>query len=47
MDVQQAIYLSIHEAFAREGVEFAYPTQTLRIAQPAESEPPAALRGNG
>ena len=29
MDIQQAINLSIHEQFEREGIEFAYPTQTL------------------
>jgi small-conductance mechanosensitive channel len=29
MDRNQGIYLRIHEAFEREGIEFAYPTQTL------------------
>jgi len=29
MDIQQAINLEIHEAFEAEGIEFAYPTQTL------------------
>ncbi len=29
MDIQQAINLAIHEAFEAEGIEFAYPTQTL------------------
>lgn len=29
MDIQQAINLDIHEAFEAEGIEFAYPTQTL------------------
>lgn len=29
MDIQQAINLNIHEQFEREGIEFAYPTQTL------------------
>ena len=29
MDVQQAINLAIHEYFEDEGIEFAYPTQTL------------------
>ena len=32
MDVQQAINLAIFERFAREGVDFAYPTRTLYIA---------------
>jgi small-conductance mechanosensitive channel len=29
MDIQQAVNLGIHEAFEREGIDFAYPTQTL------------------
>jgi len=29
MDIQQAIYLIIHEKFEEEGIDFAYPTQTL------------------
>lgn len=33
MDIQQAINLAIHEAFEREGIEFAYPTQTLIMQQ--------------
>jgi small-conductance mechanosensitive channel len=31
MDAQQAINFRIHEAFESLGVQFAYPTQTLRI----------------
>ncbi len=31
MDVQQAINLRIHEEFEKEGMEFAYPTQTLFV----------------
>ncbi|MGD2137645.1 MAG: mechanosensitive ion channel family protein [Gammaproteobacteria bacterium] len=31
MDIQQAINLRIHERFEQEGIEFAYPTQTLFI----------------
>ena len=31
MDTQQAINLAIYETFEREGIEFAYPTQTLYI----------------
>jgi small-conductance mechanosensitive channel len=34
MDIQQAINLSIHEQFEVEGIEFAYPTQTLFIEKP-------------
>ncbi|OIQ89762.1 Low conductance mechanosensitive channel YnaI [mine drainage metagenome] len=33
MDIQQAINLNVFEAFEKEGVEFAYPTQTLFIAK--------------
>jgi small-conductance mechanosensitive channel len=33
MDIQQAIYLTIHEQFETEGIEFAYPTQTLFLEQ--------------
>jgi small-conductance mechanosensitive channel len=29
MDIQQAINLFIHERFEQEGIEFAYPTQTI------------------
>lgn len=31
MDIQQAINLSIFEAFEKEGIEFAYPSQTLFV----------------
>ncbi|MBZ0181244.1 MAG: mechanosensitive ion channel family protein [Melioribacteraceae bacterium] len=31
MDIHQNINLKIYEAFEREGIEFAYPTQTLHI----------------
>lgn len=31
MDVQQAINLEIYERFEEEGIEFAYPTQTLLL----------------
>jgi len=31
MDIQQAINLFIHEHFEKEGIEFAYPTQTLFV----------------
>ena len=29
MDVQQAVNLAIYKHFDQEGIEFAYPTQTL------------------
>jgi small-conductance mechanosensitive channel len=35
MDIQQAINLHIHERFEQEAIEFAYPTQTLFVAQTA------------
>jgi small-conductance mechanosensitive channel len=31
MDIQQAINLSIFEAFEKEQIEFAYPSQTLFV----------------
>jgi len=33
MDCQQAINLHIHERFEEEGIEFAYPTQTLFLVK--------------
>jgi len=33
MDTQQAINLAIHGMFEKEGIEFAYPTQTVYIAR--------------
>lgn len=44
MDIQQAINFRIHEAFEAEGIEFAYPTQTLFLEhteQPGATEAPA------
>lgn len=32
MDVQQDILLGIHDVFERNGIEFAFPTQTLHVA---------------
>lgn len=32
MDIQQAINLDIHKRFQAQGIEFAYPTQTLHVA---------------
>jgi small-conductance mechanosensitive channel len=31
MDVQQAINLDIYRTFQGQGIEFAYPTQTLLV----------------
>ena len=39
MDVQQSVYLAIHEAFEREGIELAYPTQKLWLAGLPEGKP--------
>lgn len=33
MDIQQAVYFAIHEAFEKEQIEFAYPTQKLFVEQ--------------
>jgi small-conductance mechanosensitive channel len=33
MDIQQAINLRIHERFEQEGIDFAYPTQTIYVKQ--------------
>ena len=35
MDIQQKINLAIVEKFEKEGIEFAYPTQTLLIEKGA------------
>ncbi|KPJ53360.1 mechanosensitive ion channel protein MscS [candidate division TA06 bacterium DG_24] len=42
MDIQQAINLAIYEAFEEQGIEFAYPTQTLYVSDgraPLEKAP--------
>jgi len=33
IDIQQSIYFAIHEAFEREQINFAYPTQKLFVEQ--------------
>ncbi len=38
MDIQQAIHFQVHEAFEEEGIEFAYPTQTVFVAGGSESD---------
>jgi small-conductance mechanosensitive channel len=40
MDVQHRINLEIYDRFAAEGVEFAYPTQTLHHVTPPTAEKP-------
>ena len=39
MDTHQAVNLELYERFAREGIDFAYPTQTLFINQIADASP--------
>ena len=34
MDIQEAINLRVHERFEQEGIEFAYPTQTIIVQKP-------------
>ena len=36
MDIQQAINLQIYKHFDQEGIEFAYPTQSLFLRGPSE-----------
>ena len=33
MDVQQRINLAVYDEFAKQGIEFAYPTQTLFVSR--------------
>lgn len=42
MDVQQAINFALFERFADEGIDFAYPTQTLYLSRPKPAAAPAA-----
>jgi len=42
MDIQQAINLAIFQGFAKEGIEFAYPTRTLFVSH--SDAPPADSR---
>ncbi|MEX1113021.1 MAG: mechanosensitive ion channel family protein, partial [Patescibacteria group bacterium] len=41
MDVQQAVNLRVHERFEAEGIEFAYPTQTVFVAGESAIRAPA------
>jgi len=36
MDIQQAVNLEIYRRFDQEGIEFAYPTQTLYLRREVE-----------
>jgi small-conductance mechanosensitive channel len=46
MDIQQSINLALYKKFSEEGVDFAYPTQTLYISSHAEA-PSASLAHDG
>ncbi|MDQ7040322.1 MAG: mechanosensitive ion channel family protein [Rhodothermus sp.] len=48
MDIQQAINLALFERFAQEGIEFAYPTQTLLVypMKPVEVAAPQDARAS-
>jgi small-conductance mechanosensitive channel len=41
MDVQQAINLEVCRRFAAEGIDFAYPTQTVFLPPPPSQSTPA------
>ena len=38
MDVQQEIFLGIHDLFEREGIDFAFPTQTVHVGSVPQGE---------
>ncbi len=40
MDVQQAVNFALVEAFEREGIEFAFPTQTIHVVRADEQPEP-------
>ncbi len=44
MDIQQAINLRIYEQFEAEGIEFAYPTQTVYVPGLRHETAPAAAQ---
>ena len=44
MDVQQRIFLDIHSLFEREGIEFAFPTQTIHVGSVPKGEQASASR---
>lgn len=41
MDTQEAVNLTILERFGREGIEFAFPTQTLHVHEARRADEPA------
>ncbi|GIV37582.1 MAG: hypothetical protein KatS3mg032_1961 [Cyclobacteriaceae bacterium] len=40
MDIMQDVNLQIYESFEKEGIEFAFPTQTIFVQNPAEQSKP-------
>ncbi len=44
MDIQQAVYFELHEAFEREQIEFAYPTLKLWLSSSTSNLQQALLR---
>lgn len=44
MDIQQAINLELYKRFEQEGIEFAYPTQTLFVRNESGHDEEAKLR---
>ncbi|MFQ5769288.1 MAG: mechanosensitive ion channel family protein [bacterium] len=46
MDIQQTINLTIFHRFEEEGIEFAYPTQTLYLHNELNSEPKVITENN-
>jgi small-conductance mechanosensitive channel len=40
MDIQQSIYFTIHERFEAEGIDFAFPTQTVFISKAGQPDEP-------
>jgi small-conductance mechanosensitive channel len=47
MDCQQAINLTIHQRFEDEGIEFAYPTQTLFVVKDSRGGVDRDVRARG
>ncbi|WP_460039409.1 mechanosensitive ion channel family protein [Thermaerobacter litoralis] len=45
MDIQQAINLAIYRRFTEEGIEFAFPTQTVHLIEPGEATEPVPAKG--
>ena len=47
MDIQQAINLQLYKVFETEGIQFAYPTQTVFVHRQEPSSPQGAEGGPG